>query len=408
MNKTCLFSSVLFIGLLESALAQDTTTVSTADELQAIFSKPVYNIEVHLLPGEYHLTPSLSTDSSCGNCQDPDTVVSITQGLMLSGSAVKIIGPPDQSATIITHSGYGIFVNHCEYCSIENLAITGGERDPDGNATDAAIVVKDSKGATIRNNRIYDNIGDAEIVTKTVVGIMGICGRENSDIYIQGNHIIRNSWDGITLYRDARAVISRNVIDGVDKAAGSDIGGGRGVAIGLTWNAQATIENNLVTRYWKGIGIFVDAHASVNQNIVEDMLTWGISLWDAGKGNPVADIEYNVIYKTGACGASITSSTPDTPGHFTHNVLVHTAQNPRYDSPDDYCHQCALAKEAIPDNFEISDNIFYDNRRATPDLPNEDIPELDFQKAIGPICFELSLEPIFQQSRFVKEFCRNK
>jgi len=408
MPKQSMLLIMFLSAIVPCLFAQDTLSVSTAEELQTIFSKPMFNIVVRLLPGEYHLTPTSSFDSSCGNCQNPDTLVAMTRGLLISGSAVKIIGPADQSAVIITHSGYGIFMNHCNWCSLENLAITGGIRDPDGNATDASIVVKNSKGATLRNNRIYDNIGDAEIVTKTVVGIMGICGRENSDIYIQGNHILRNSWDGIALYRDARAVISRNVIDGVDKAAGNQIGGGRGVAIGITWNAQATIEYNLVTRYWKGIGLFVDAHATVSQNIVEDILTWGISLWDADKGKPIADIEYNVIYKTGACGASITSSTPESPGHFTHNILVHTAQNPRYDSPDYYCHQCALAKEAVPDHFEISDNIFFDNRRATLDLPDNDIPESDFKKAIGPICFELSLEPIFKESSFLREFCQDK
>ena len=39
---------------------------------------------------------------------------------------------------------------------IENLSVTGGIRDPDGNATDAAIVVK-SSAVTIRNNHIYGN-----------------------------------------------------------------------------------------------------------------------------------------------------------------------------------------------------------------------------------------------------------
>ncbi len=123
---------------------------------------------------------------------------------------------------------------------------------------------------------------------------------------IEGNEIVRNSWDGIALYRDASAVIAGNVIDGVDKARGSRIGGGRGVAIGLTWNAFADVRGNLVKRYWKGIGVFVDAWGCVQENVIEDIVTWGIAYWDADKGKPVGFFEDNVIYGTGACGASIT------------------------------------------------------------------------------------------------------
>ena len=39
----------------------------------------------------------------------------------------------------------------------------------------------------------------------------------------------------------ASARIEDNVIDGVDKAGGRVAGGGRGVGIGLTWNATASI-----------------------------------------------------------------------------------------------------------------------------------------------------------------------
>ena len=78
-----------------------------------------------------------------------------------------------------------------------------------------------------------------------------------------------------------------NVIDGVDKAGGKARGGGRGVAIGVTWNASAEIRRNRVTRYWKGIGLFVDARGTVEENVVEEMLTWGIAFWDAGRGKPV-------------------------------------------------------------------------------------------------------------------------
>ena len=287
---------------------------------------------------------------------------------------------------------------------IRNVSITGGERDVDGNATDAAIVVKNST-VTIENNVIHDNIGDSATVVERVVGVMGICGRENSDISIYSNRIVRNSWDGIALYRDAKATMMYNVIDGVDKAGGKRAGGGRGVAIGVTWNAQATIENNLIRRYWKGIGLFVDAHGTVKHNIVEDMLTWGIALWDADKGKPVGEIDHNIIYNTGACGVSITSSTKRNPGHFVDNYVVKTAWDERYDSPEYYCYQCALAEHSVPEDFRIEGNFFFDNRRATTDLPDYDISEGDFIKALGAICSGFTSLNVFSDSDFLRMYC---
>ena len=55
-------------------------------------------------------------------------------------------------------------------------------------------------------------------------------------------------------------------------ACGKALGGGRGVGIGVTWNAKAGIRGNLVRRYWKGIGLFVDAEGTVVENIIEDIL----------------------------------------------------------------------------------------------------------------------------------------
>jgi hypothetical protein len=358
---------------------------------------------VQIVPGEYHLTPKEFVDSTCGNCEDPNTAVAATYGLQVSGKGLWIQGPEDHSAVIITHSGYGLFFNHCEACDIEDLTITGGERDEDGNATDAAIVVKNSN-VSIKHNQIRDNIGDSATVAENVVGIMGICGRENSTMYVFENQIMRNSWDGIALYRGASATIAFNIIDGVDKAGGKQAGGGRGVAIGVTWNAKANIEYNLVRRYWKGIGLFMDAYGRVEHNIIEDMLTWGIALWDADRGKPVGVIEDNVIYNTGACGASITSSREENPGHFIGNVIVKTAQDPRYDSPDYYCYQCALAEHAVPENFRIEGNVFYDNRRATDDLRDYDVSETEFLEAIEPICEYFSQYEVFEESDFMNVY----
>ena len=376
--------------------------VTSVIGLQAVLSGKVDSLEIYLQPGDYYLSPTSITDSTCGNCEEPNQFVPATAGLEISGSYVKITGPGNRSAVIHTNAGYGIYFNHCKRGIIENLSVTGGIRDPDGNATDAAIVVKNS-AVTIRNNHIYGNIGDSAIVVKNIVGVMGICWRENSDLTITDNEIIGNSWDGIALYRDASATIIGNLIDGVDKASSKVAGGGRGVAVGITWNARATIDGNLIKRYWKGIGIFVDANVTARNNIIEDILTWGIAYWDAERGKPVGIIENNIIYSTGACGVSITRSQPGpNPGHLIGNVIVRTAQNPKYDAPDYYCNQCALSISSKPDNFRIDDNQFFNNRRATETLPDYDLSESEFKKYAEDLRNRLLNSALFQQSDFVK------
>jgi len=376
--------------------------VTSVIGLQAVLSGKVDSLEIYLQPGDYYLSPTSITDSTCGNCEEPNQFVPATAGLEISGSYVRITGPEDRSAVIHTNAGYGIYFNHCKRGIIENLSVTGGIRDPDGNATDAAIVVKNS-AVTIRNNYIYGNIGDSAIVVKNIIGVMGICGRENSDLTITDNEIIGNSWDGIALYRDATATIIGNLIDGVDKASSKVAGGGRGVAVGITWNARATIDGNLVKRYWKGIGIFVDANVTARNNIIEDILTWGIAYWDAERGKPVGIIENNIIYSTGACGVSITRSQPGpNPGHLIGNVIVKTAQNPKYDAPDYYCNQCALSISSKPDNFRIDDNQFFNNRRATETLPDYDLSDSEFKKYAEDLRNRLLNSALFQQSDFAK------
>lgn len=396
---------ILICALILSASLQaknKVVKISDAQDLSRIFKAKVDSIEINLQSGEYHLSPANIVDSTCGNCENPAEQIPATEGLVISGRYVKLSGPEDHSAIVHTHAGYGIFFRNCKMGIIENLSITDGIRDIDGRATDAAIVAKNSK-IIIRNNHIFDNIGDSAAVVKNIVGVMGICGRENSDLTITGNEIIRNSWDGIALYRDAKAQITGNLIDGVDKASSKIAGGGRGVAIGVTWNATATIEGNLLKRYWKGIGIFVDANVTARNNLIEDILTWGIAYWDAGKGKPVGVIENNIIYNTGACGAAITRSRPgENPGRFVSNVIVKTAQNAKYDSPDYYCEQCALSVMSKPDNFLIKHNLFFGNRLATEDLPDYDMPRQVFRDIADDLKMRIRKTPLFHQSEFAE------
>jgi parallel beta-helix repeat protein len=142
---------------------------------------------------------------------------------------------------------------------ITGVRITGGKRDPDRKATDAAIVAKFSS-VQISEVEIVDNTHQLEDV---VVGIGGIFGRENSELVIQNNVIRNNGWDGIALYRGAMATIMDN-----------EISKGRGAGIGITWDAVATVHRNRISEYWKGIGTFGKSWAVVRME--RDRNLWQI------------------------------------------------------------------------------------------------------------------------------------
>jgi hypothetical protein len=393
--------------------AQEVVEVTTAAELQDALASPLEDVVIKLAAGEYRLSPSDAVDATCGNCEDPAQEVPITLGVRISGRAVTIEGPALGEAVIYTNAGYGLLFEDCNDCRLKNVTITGGVRDESPDATDAAVVVRRGtvhvQGCTIR-----DNVGDPALLEKNVVGIIGVCGREGSTIFIFENRILGNSWDGIALYRDADARIFKNLIDGVDRARGKQAGGGRGVGVGVTWNAKARIEYNLIRRYWKGVGVFVDAQAQIVNNIIEEMLTWGIAYWDAGKGRPSAAIGGNIVYDCGACGVLIARTQPLESGEyasFTGNAVVKTGQDPDYDDPEKYCSQCAVALEAAPDAFQFTGNLFHDNRRGSDDLPDYDVTETMFRnqsarlvgRIVGP-SNAYRARNVFLESSFLKTY----
>jgi parallel beta-helix repeat protein len=337
--------------------------VHDGPSLQRALASASSNSTIMLGAGQYVLNPVAYTDSTCGNCQDAGEDVPATLGARISGSGIRLVGVHRDSVVIHTRAGYGLLFEDCNDCVMRGITVTGGIRDADGRATDAAVVVRRST-LTIDRCVIRDNIGDSAIVAATVVGIAGIAVREGGNVTVSGCDITRNSWDGIALYRGARAHIHDNDIDGVDKAAGGRVGGGRGVGIGLTWDAQALVERNRVTRYWKGIGIFVEAEADVRENIVEDILTWGIALWGPDGATPDARIDRNIVYRTGACGVMIDRPDGGTaPGTLTGNLIVRTGQNERYDSGEPYCWQRPLARHHVPATFIERGNVLFDNRQ---------------------------------------------
>jgi hypothetical protein len=262
-------------------------------------------------------------DPTCGNCEDADFRVDIpiSLGFHIAGKVVHIRGDSRTDTILETGAGYGVLFENAGSSSIENLTITGGVRDADGQATDAAIVVRHTE-LLVQNVTILDNndlyTGDPD----PVVGLIGIAGREGAVLTVVGCTIENTSWDGIALYRGDPEIPGSSVVATiVDNTIGCSedcvfYNNGRGVGIGVTWDAQATIVNNRVHDFWKGIGSFGTSQVEVHNNIVEDQYGWGI----IASGYSHMTATNNVVARTGNTGMAAWDATPT--GSFVNNIVT--------------------------------------------------------------------------------------
>ncbi|MHC4845790.1 MAG: right-handed parallel beta-helix repeat-containing protein [Planctomycetota bacterium] len=332
---------------------------------QALVNKLADGSVLMLAPGRYRLEPVPYEEFTAGASEDDPYLVRTTYGLRIRGKDIHIRGSGADSTFLHTNAGYGVLFEDAQECSLSALTVTGGKRtEGGGRIPEAAVVVKGDSLVFIQDCEIADNLGDEEIVEETVSGIMGINVRDGGSAVIRDNRIVRNSWDGIACYWDSHAIIENNVIDG-GEANGRGHGGGRGVGIGITLNPYAEVRGNYVARYWKGIGVFVSPTAIVEENVVEDMLTWGLTVWNADHGAPQAVMERNIVHHTGACGASITLQDRNSSGSFRDNLIVRSGRDARYDGAETYCLQLPVAVQGTVEGFVIEGNIGHDNR--TPD-----------------------------------------
>jgi poly-gamma-glutamate capsule biosynthesis protein CapA/YwtB (metallophosphatase superfamily) len=288
-----------------------------------------------LMPGTYEAHPDSYPEELCGNCQEHRTLVQATRGFLIKGKALEIVGSGMDSTFLITKAGYGVLFENSRGSIITNLTITGGVRDLDGMATDAGIVAKYST-ITVKKVKIADNTHRPEEV---VVGIGGVFGRENSELFILDNVIENNGWDGVALYRGASAYIADNLVCD-----------GRGAGIGITWDAAATVYRNRVSNYWKGIGTFGDSRAVVRNNAVYDNLGWGI----VATGNSFMEASNNVITRNGNCGYAPWSQTAR--GTFINNIVTENGWRKEW-----VCPCVGIWMYGKPENFVISHNLVWGN-----------------------------------------------
>ncbi len=245
--------------------------------------------------------PTMFTDTLCGNCQDPRTKVAASFGFRVANKALVIIGASRGKTRLVTNAGYGLFFDNAGSSALFNLTVTGGMRDADGSATDAGIVVRNSR-VTVEQCDIREN---KRRIDSVIVGIGGVFGREGAELTVSNCNIVGNTWDGIALYRGANAVVSDCLIKD-----------GRGVGIGVTWDANCDAYRNEVTGYWKGIGSFGTSNVTARNNLVHRNLGWGI----IATGESSMEATNNVVYHNGNCG--VASWGTDARGKFINNVIV--------------------------------------------------------------------------------------
>jgi len=340
---------------------------------------------LQLAPGRYRLEPTPYEEYTASASREDPYLVKTSYGLRIAGKDIHIRGAGVGRTFLHTNAGYGVLFEDAQECSLSALTVTGGARtEGGGNIPEAAVVVKGDSLVFIQDCEIADNLGDEKIVEETVSGIMGINVRDGGSAVIRDNRIVRNSWDGIACYWDSHAIIENNVIDGGENR-GRAHGGGRGVGIGITLNPYAEVRGNYVANYWKGIGMFVSPTAIVEENVVEDMLTWGLTVWNAGNGAPQAVVERNIVHNTGACGASITLQDPNSSGSFRDNLIVRSGADSQYDPADRYCIQLPVAVQGTVDAFVIEGNLGYDNRTPDDQPGPDDVDEETYRARLAEL-----------------------
>jgi len=278
-----------------------TITVKRGNDFQSVIDNASDGDTLFLAARSFQAKPVSFVEELCGNCLETQSPVPASYGFIVKGKGLTIVGRSRTSTRLVTGAGYGLYFVNSPKSTVTNLTITGGRRDVDGNATDAAIVVRNSR-VIIEEVDIRDN--DHRIDT-VVVGIGGVFGREGADIVIRNCTISNNGWDGVALYRGATAVVADCLIED-----------GRGAGIGVTWDATCTAYRNEIRGFWKGIGAFGSSWVVARNNLVRENLGWGI----IATGKSFMDISNNVVFHNGNCGIAHWST--ECRGRIVNNIIT--------------------------------------------------------------------------------------
>jgi parallel beta-helix repeat protein len=325
--------------------------------LQAAIEAAPDGATIELSEGTHAADPFDWIEETCGNCDDDSfrDDIDVTVGFLVEGKALHLRGESREDSVLVTTAGYGLLFLDAGSSSVRNLTITGGLRDADGRATDAAIVVKH----TTLEVRDVDVVGNNDLYTGPEddlgVGVMGITGREGADLTVVGCRIEDNSWDGVTLYRsdpdvpgsEPSALVIGNLIGCTEECV---VRSGRGVGIASTWDSRLTAVGNVVHHYWKGIGMFGTSEATITNNVVRDQRGWGV----IASGESHSVIRNNAILDNGTTG--LAAWNVGATGEFINNVVVGNGW-----SPDEWVGMKTGVWINAPNDFVFAYNDVWNN-----------------------------------------------
>ena len=293
--------SLILSAAIAGAGLGATLTVDRGSDLQSVIDYATDGDTILLSGKDFAASRTPFIDPLCGNCEDAQTEVDASYGFIIRNKALTIVGRDRATSRLLTGAGYGVYFENSDGSILKNLTITGGRRDADGNATDAGVVVRNSR-VLIEGVIIRDNDDRADDL---VVGIGGVVGREGAEIEVRNCEILNVGWDGVALYRGASATVTDCLIKD-----------GRGAGIGVTWDATCFAYRNEVSGFWKGIGAFGASWVIARNNLVRDNLGWGV----IATGQSYMDITNNVIYHNGNCGVAPWSS--NSRGRIVNNIIA--------------------------------------------------------------------------------------
>lgn len=287
--------------VVSASVHSTTLRVARGSDLQGTINLAKDGDTILLAAKSFEASPSRFTDPLCGNCQNARDGAKASVGFVIKDKGLTIVGADRVGTQIVTNAGYGVYFENSANSVLENLTVTGGKRDVDGNATDAAIVVRRSK-VRIEKCDLRDN---KDRIDSVIVGIGGIFGREGAEITAENCSIVNNCWDGVALYRGASAIVTDCVIKD-----------GRGVGIGVTWDATCVAYRNEISGYWKGIGSFGCSAVIARNNLIHDNLGWGM----VATGTSSMDFTNNVVHHNGNCGVAPWST--ESRGRIVNNIIT--------------------------------------------------------------------------------------
>jgi len=309
--------------------------------------------------GSYAASPVAYSDPGCGNCSDADFAqgASATRGFLVGGKALHLWGEGPDKTVLVTGAGYGVLFEDAGSSSIGRLKVTGGKRDADGKATDAGVVVRRTKllaqqVSVSGNDDLYTGP-----LPDPIVGVGGIFGREQAELTILDSVIEDNSWDGIALYRGVPGKPGSGptaLVQGcrIGCTSGCVNPRGRGVGIGITWDAKLTALGNVVHHYWKGIGSFGTSVVEARNNVVRDQHGWGI----VASGSSTMHAVNNVVLRSGTTGMAAWSSGVQ--GSFVNNIVVGNGI-----AADEWVgKKTGVWFNASALSFKLAYNLIYDNK----------------------------------------------